>query len=141
MQTATGLKARKMSKRMQEQIRKQFCRRQASYLWGKKRILTPELLPFVFGDGKQVLAVRPIRTRREHFVVLIDSSVKVYSGGVHDIIDDIYELHMNTFGCCSCQDCGGEPIDDDDDCDKENAMLFSQWPIICRNTGCEWWLL
>lgn len=47
----------------------QFCRRQASYLWAQKRIITPVLVHARWGDGLQAVQLRPIITRTWHYVV------------------------------------------------------------------------
>ena len=126
---------RPMSKYMQRRLTDKHCRRQASYLWGQKRFVQPRLLPFVWGDGKRIVAIRPIITRTHHFVVAVDSSI-AHERDVHDIIDDIYEVHQEHFGSCECYECGGDDIDSDD-----VAIRFKQWPVICTNGGCEWWFL
>lgn len=130
--------SRPMGKRRQAELRAKYCKRQASILWTKKRFITPELLPFVFGDGKLILAVRPIITRREHFIVAISSTFGKRDIGrsVHDIIDDIYEVHEEHFGPCGCVECGGDEADHND-----GQIRFDQWPVICLNGGCEWWEL
>lgn len=130
-----GFVHRPMSKYMQGKLTAQFCKRQASNLWGKKRIIQPQLLPFVWGDGKRIVAIRPIITRTHHFVVAVDSSI-VHERDVHDIIDDIYEVHEEWFGRCECVECGG-----DEDTHDDGDIRFKQWPVICTNGGCEWWFL
>lgn len=126
---------RPMSTYMQRKLTEKHCRRQASYLWGKKRFVTPQLLPFAWGNGRLVLAVRPIITRRSHFVVAIDSLFE-RELDVHDLIDDIYEVHEDYFGPCRCVECGGDKEEHDD-----GDIRFRQWPVICTNGGCEWWFL
>lgn len=110
-------------------------KRQASLLWTTKRIITPVLLPFVFGDGKLIMAVRPIITRREYFVVAVSSTLS-RAAHLHDLIDDIYEVHEEHFGSCQCVECGGEV-----ETHNNGQIRFDQWPVICLNGGCEWWEL
>jgi hypothetical protein len=128
-----GFVHRPMSPRMQKRLREQFCKRHASVLWTKKRFIIPEVLPFVWGNGKLIVAVRPIITRKEHFIVAVDSS---WQNDMHDLIDDIYDVHEDYFGPCRCVECGGDEEEHED-----GDIRFKQWPVICTNGGCEWWFL
>lgn len=101
--------------------------------------MTPVLVPVVYGDGLQVLAMRPIITRRSHYVIAIDSNIRVHAGDVHEITDSIYETLDELFGNCGCSECGGDPIPNDTGGWKENALIFKQWPTPCLNGGTEWW--
>lgn len=126
---------------MQQDWRDRYCRRQASILWGKKRVITPELVPIVYGDGLQALAVRPIITRLSHYIIAIDSGVKIESGGFHYAKDQVYADIEELFGQCHCQECGGDAIPGDDTGWEMNRRIFAQWPTPCLSMGTEWWLL
>jgi hypothetical protein len=126
------LTERTMSARMRKRWERKYCTERDSYLWGQKRLVTPVLIPVVFGDGKQALAIRPIATRLSHYVLAIDSTIKVEGGGVHDFIDQFYDAIEGRFGSCCCENCNGE---------FENVEVFEEWPIPCLNTGSEWWRL
>jgi hypothetical protein len=127
------MQSRKMSGQMAAAIRRKHCRRQRSILWIKVRIVTPELLPIVYGDGKQIIALRPIITRREHVVLAVDSSIDL-EHGLNDYIDQIYQDHSEFFGQCCCAECVG-----DDDLSTDD--LFKQFPMMCFSHGSEWWQL
>lgn len=122
-----------MSPQRKGRLRSVYCRRQASYLWGDRRIITPELLPVEFGDGRQLIAVRPLNPRRSHYVVAVDSSLRVWAGDIHDVIDQVYEELETYFGHCGCEECYSEG--------KPWPITFKQWPIPCFNLGTEWWRL
>lgn len=130
---------RPMSRQQQTAWRRKYCRRQLSILWTERRIIVPELVPVIWGDGQQVIAVRPINTRREHYIVAIDSGIRVESGDVHEIIDNVKEIIEELFGMCQCVECGGEEIPNDPRGWKDLARTFKQWPTPCFNGGCEWW--
>lgn len=143
--TSTGLQIIKMPPRVQRQLRKRHCKRQESFLWGVPRIIVPELLPIIFGDGLKALSVRPIVTRQSHYIVAIDSSIEVGKafGMVHDIMDDVKEQLSLHFGYCQCSECTGDkPAEDDPDGVKESSAKFASWPNDpCFEIGCEWWEL
>jgi hypothetical protein len=113
-------------------LRRRYCRRQANYLWGQKRIVKPVLLPVQFGDGKQIIALRPICTRTHHYVVAINSTPNWFGRDcpdtLHDELDAIYESLGERFGECSSEN---DPPDD----------AFKEWPALCLDGGTEWWNL
>jgi hypothetical protein len=130
-----------MTSNRRRYLQSRFCRRQASYLWSEKRIIKPVLLPIKFGDGKQVIAVRPITTRTHHYVVAINSTPDWFERGqketLHDQMDAIYEEIGERFG-----DITGWYLGDD----QREAHLgkcdpFKEWPAICLDIGTEWWRL
>lgn len=124
------LTRRPMDRRLRTALERAFCREQESYLWAQRRIVKPVLLPVVYGDGRQIVAVRPINTRLSHYVVAVDSSITLPHGTMHDLIDHIYEDLEDEFGMCiHC-------IDEDEEIDP-----FAEWPAPCIEGGSEWWLL
>lgn len=134
--------SRRMSPQMASAWRRKYCNRQWSILWTRRRVITPELVPRVYGDGKQAIALRPIITRREHYVLAIDSSVQIYSGDFHDVLDTIYDDIEDIFGPCQCVECGeGFDVGNDPDGCKACDARFKQWPVACFNGGTEWWPL
>lgn len=118
-------------------LERSHCQRQASYLWGQKRIVKPELVPFEFGNGKRLIAIRPIATRRAHYVVAIDDSWDLNDdGGLREYLDQIYETIEDHFGRCWCESCA-EP----EDGERLPETGHECWPAICLEVGTEWWPL
>lgn len=129
--TDNRLAVRRIARRRVARLLDTYCMRQASYLWGRKRIIKPVLLPVQFGDGKQIIAIRPIATRTHHYVVAIHSTPDLDDRDgwtLHDDLDAIYDEIISHFGKCCCED--------DDQHDP-----FKAWPAICLEVGCEWWQL
>lgn len=119
-------------------LRARYCGRQASWLWGRKRIVTPELVPWQFGNGRRVIAIRPIATRRSHYVVAVDDRWDLNAdGGLREHLDEIYRAIEDWFGRCRCEECqddseaGGQPATSPHGC----------WPAPCLSGGTEWWAL
>lgn len=124
-----------MSHNRSAYIRRVYCRRQANYLWGQKRIIKPVLLPIQFGDGRQLIALRPITTRTHHYVVAVNSVPDWFERGtplLHDHLDAIYQEIKEQFGDVTAWHMGDEP--ERGECDP-----FKEWPAICLDIGCEWW--
>ncbi len=129
---------RRMHGNMANRLRREFCGEQQSYLWGEKRMVVPQLLPVVFGDGKQIIAIRPIVTRLSHYVVAVDSSWTLnvpwrpWKATIRDHLPKIYEELENWFGMCKCEECR--------DLDEESVDCPHKcWPRPCFQIGTEWW--
>lgn len=119
-------------------LRSRHCRRQANYLWGRKRIIKPVLLPVQFGDGRQIIALRPITTRTHHYVIAVNSSPNWFNREtketLHDQMDDIYAEIEDKFGNITRWYIGDDP-------ERGLCDPFKEWPAICLDIGCEWWNL
>lgn len=110
-------------------LAKRFCRKQADYLWGQKRLVTPVLLPTQWGDGCQIIALRPIILRMAWYVISIDSSMDLGSDEWRDLLDEeIYDELEDRFGRVTPED----DAEDDFDC-------HAVWPAVNRDSGHEWW--
>lgn len=133
--------ARKISKRRQQRIRKRHCQEQDDYLWGQKRRVTPVLLPIQFGDGKQLVGLRPLSTRLHWYVIAIDSSIKDLDGDdFRDLVDQqLYVEIEEQFGRCHCESCFSEEDDHDGVLTEDDRDPFESWPAPCWQYGCHWW--
>ena len=130
--TTTSIEVRKMHGNTRRRLKSAFCRREVVHLWGERRgIVRHALLPCVWGDGRQIIAYRPINTRLGHFVIAGDSSWRLDRGDLHDYADEIMRLIEEHFGECGCDECrdGGKPW----------PHIFKQWPTPCFSGGSEWW--
>lgn len=137
-----------MPARRQRELRQRFCQRQASYLWGDKRIITPVLIPVIWGDGRKIIALRPIVTRQSHYVIAGDSSWTIsdrhgqYATFREHLKDGIYDEIEELFGECGCADCGYfENREEREAAAGIVDLVFKQWPTPCLSGGCEWWQL
>lgn len=78
-------------------------------LWGAQYTVTPRLVEKIFGDGQQHLALWPISSRPEYYVVRIDSQYDLDADESFDVLDDIYDAIEDEFPCrCvrgTCQQC------------------------------------
>jgi hypothetical protein len=130
------LRITKLSPNRKRRLQAKFCRRQTNELWGKKRFVKPVLLPVQFGDGKQIIALRSLTTRRDHYVIAINSTPDLHKVGftLHDDLSAIYAEIQTYFG-----DCTQEYVDPEDG--KKPINPFKAWPAICLDSGCEWWQL
>lgn len=112
-------------------LTKRFCRKQADYLWGQKRFVVPVLLPKQWGDGCQIVALRPIILRKAWYVIAIDSSMDLGSDEWRDLLDEeIYEELEYHFGRVT-------PEDEE----EEGFDCHAAWPAVNHDTGHEWWHL
>lgn len=121
-------------------MKRKWCRRHTGTLWGRRRWVKPVLVPKIFGDGKVVIALRPIATRLHHYVVAIDSTWNLDNHcnfdlkpgqapqpELHDHLDEIYDAIIDHFG----------EVDTDEDGERTGDS-FKQWPAIDLSIGCEW---
>lgn len=109
-------------------LTKRFCRKQADYLWGQKRFVTPVLLPKQWGDGLQLIALRPIILRMAWYVIAIDSSMDIGSGWRDLLDEEIYEELEDHFGRVTPEDQKEEGFD-----------CHAAWPAVNHDCGHEWW--
>lgn len=131
---ATLIEPRRMHGNTLRHLTGKHGRRQAVYLWGDRRgIVRHYVIPWVWGDGRQIIAYRPIETRLGHYVLAGDSSWQLDRGDLHEHTDEIMDLVEDSFGCCGCDECREDG--------KSWPYLFKQWPTPCFNGGSEWWTI
>lgn len=102
--------------------------------WGATYTVTPKLVPFVWGDGKQWMCLEPLNTRPNYYVLCIDSRVSLDDldadeAGVdfHDLLSDVLDAIEDAFG--RADDAEAEDAD-------ENGMRA--WPALNDSSGLSW---
>ena len=124
---------KKMSRNIAAYLTRRFCRRKMNVVWGQRRgIVTPVLLPIAFGDGRQIIGLRPIMLRKSWYIIAIDSTMEVGGNAddFRDLLDErIYPELEDRFSLAS------RPDDEDEDYD-----FFAEWPAVQHECGHEWWV-
>ena len=114
-------------------VKQRFCRKQADRLWGQLRFVTPVFVPWQWGNGRQVIGLRPIIVRRAWYVLLIDSTTEIGrpnnqfddDEAFRDLLDSsIYETLEDEFGIADAE-----------------QDVFAEWPAVNHECGHEWFWL
>lgn len=121
----TNPPALKVGKAMRERLEK----RRWVRFWGQRRMQHVVFVPTVLGDGLKMLAVQPLNTRPNYYLLRIDSSwhtSNYKSPCVADNMDDIYEAIEEYVG----------PKWWTDDNGRERCEV---WPALDDDCGSSWW--
>jgi hypothetical protein len=114
----------------------QFCRRRKVSFWGRDYFVTPRLLNFIHGDGLQVIAIQPLATRPDRYLVRVDSKVSLdnsdHDALVDGVLQEIYGAIENEWGSS------------EEDWEHDNGRTYHRhnpWPALNDSCGCSWWLV
>lgn len=122
----------------QEQ-REHWTRKQTATLWGQPHDIEPYLVEKHFGDGMQLVAITPLNTRPNYYLVLVDSKWWMDSYQYHSLedvdrdpedhiaehIDDIMEGIEDEIGRRWTEDDDGNEVD-------------IGWPAVDDDSGVAW---
>ena len=135
---------RPMHGNMRRWMEAKFCsRREAVYgPWFSKRIVgrvKHTYLPWVWGDGRQIIGIRPVATSLGCYMIAGDSSWHLNNDdGLRAYLDDIYTLLEEQFGECHCEDCDSEYADEFGPEKYGPYDIFREWPTPCFSVGTRW---
>jgi hypothetical protein len=110
-----------------DKTKARLTRRQWARLWGQKHMIKPVFIEKAFGNGELLVALTPLNTRPNYYLIRIDSAWldKENPETIYDHLDDIYEAIED--------ECGTRDYEDDDG--KEQ---LAEWPALNLNAGCSW---
>lgn len=128
---ATTMTPRKMDQPTQKRMRKKYCQEQMNVGTFPSRKVKPELLPVQWGDGRQIIALRPVILGQAWYVISIDSGMEI--GGRANLFRDLLEDEIYP----ELEDHFGLFMNDTD----EDIDLFAEWPAVNHEGGHEWWLI
>ncbi len=102
-------------------------RKQAAYLWGQKSFIKPVFIEQALGNGDLLLAVTPLNTRPNHYLIRIDSTwlKKDDTETIYDHLDEIEDAIEEVVGSRDYED------DDGNEC-------LAEWPALNLNAGISW---
>jgi len=103
-------------------------RRQWARLWGQKHMIKPVFIEEAFGNGEKLLAVTPLNTRPNYYLIRVDSS---WSDSNYDKVcvgDHIEEI------CEAIEDVVGPKYSENDQGEEE---CFG-WPSLDDECGVAW---
>lgn len=100
------------------------------HFWGHEEIVTPCLVPTVYGDGKQIIALSPLNSRPQYYVVRIDSQWSLSNDAqegevIYDHLEALYDAIEDAYGANHDED--EEP--------------WQPWPALDLNAGVTWFVL
>lgn len=129
---------RRMRPNRIRRLERRFCHKTLNILYRAPRgVVRPLLLPVQWGDGRQIIGLRPIIIRMSWYVVAIDSRMEIgrpthgfeEDAAFRDLLDDdIYEEIEDYFGYVHS-----------DEADEEGFDAFAAWPRLNHSGGHEWW--
>jgi hypothetical protein len=97
--------------------------------WGRNYFITPRLVSWIHGDGKQVISFTPLNTRPNYYIVRIDSAVELGSDSFFDeVLDKIYDAIEEEFGCSP------------EEHEVRGRTYRKHWPFpsLDADSGCAW---
>ncbi|MDR3797997.1 MAG: hypothetical protein P4K93_07580 [Terracidiphilus sp.] len=102
-------------------------RKQAAYLWGQKSFIKPVFIEHALGNGDLLLAVTPLNTRPNYYLIRIDSNwlKKDDTETIYDHLDEIEDAIE--------EQCGRRDYEDDD-----GNECLAEWPALNINSGISW---
>ena|ERR1700722_7896139 len=102
-------------------------RRQAAYLWGQKHFIKPVFIRTALGEGDLLLAVTPLNTRPNYYLIRVDASwlKKDDTETIYDHLDEIEETIEDQVGSRDYED------------DDGNERL-AEWPALNIHAGVSW---
>ena len=102
-------------------------RKQVAYLWGQKHFIKPVFIKKALGKGDLLLAVTPLNTRPNYYLIRIDSRwmKKDDTETIYDHLDDIENAIEDECGCRDYED-------------DEGKEQLAEWPALNLNAGISW---
>ncbi len=103
-------------------------RRRWAYLWGQKSMIEPVFIPQALGNGDKLLAVTPLNTRPNYYLIRVDSSWSDFNTDEPCVGDHIDEI------CDVIEDYVGPKHFEDDDGNE----VSEPWPYLDDECGVSW---
>jgi len=106
-----------------------YCKPRRVTFWGNESMVSPVLIPWFFGDGQQPIALEPMATRPEYYVIAGHSGWDLENFGEDPFcehLEDVYMVIEERFG-----NSDDEKYDDETEAEWEAR---TNWPAL--NTGC-----
>jgi hypothetical protein len=103
-------------------------RKQEALLWAQPRMIEPVFVPTILGNGDTLLALSPLNTRPNYYLIRIDSKWldPENTDIIYDHLDEIYDAIEGHVG----------PREWEDDDGKEHV---EDWPAMNLDCGSSWW--
>lgn len=103
-------------------------RRQWARLWGQKHMIKPVFIEQALGNGDKLVAITPLNTRPNYYLIRVDSSWSTRNSDTPAICEHLEEI------CEAIEDENGRKYETDDDY-KEIMM---PWPALDDEVGMSW---
>jgi hypothetical protein len=103
-------------------------RRQWARLWGQKHMIKPVFIKQALGNGDKLVAITPLNTRPNYYLIRVDSSWSVRNSDDSNICDHIDEISEAIE-----EECGRKYETDDDD-----EEIVMPWPALDDEVGVSW---
>jgi hypothetical protein len=126
-----------MNPKNTRQLRALIERRTLTHLWGARHFVVPRLVTDIFGDGRLLLGLSPIRFRPNYFVVRIDSGWSISNWDQQnpmppgEWLDRVYDSIQDEFGEWPWAKAYGLRWTEEEGDENDSRIQFRD--------GCEWW--
>lgn len=130
--------------KISQQQRERWTRKQTATLWGQPHEIEPYFVEKHFGDGLHLIAVTPLNTRPNYYLVRVDSKWWMddpawfrYSGGyaLRDSVDPYDHIAEHIDDICEGIEDEVGPKWFEDDAGKE---VEEGWPALDDSAGVAW---
>jgi len=98
-------------------------------LWGREYTRTPEVIKAKIGDGLQVIALQPMMTRPNYYVIFVDSRWEMETDEWINHLEEIYSTIEDQCGSDTNYEIGK---------DGQKKFTNNPWPALSSD-GCTWW--
>jgi len=111
--------------------------------WGTTYTVTPAVVDVKLGNGRQLLAVTPLNTRPNYYLIRVSSAW--IGDKIHDHLDEIYDAIIDQYGekerereylIEDLRERGIEPTAANTDLAGNEDRL--DWPVLSLDSGCAW---
>jgi len=129
------------------EITEEFRKTRTVHWWGYDSQVTPAVVDQHFGDGRQLIAIQPLNTRPNYYLIRIHSRTDLGSDKWCDeILDDVTDAIIDQYSekerereylAEDLSEQGIEPTAENTDLAGNEDRL--DWPVLSLDSGVAWW--
>lgn len=118
-----------------DELKARLTRRQWATLWGQKSMIQPVFVDAHLGDGQQLVAITPLNTRPNYYLIRVDSKWWMDSWRSREQLpeDEHFAEHIDDI-CSAIEDEVGRKYETDDD----GKDVYMPWPALDDEAGVSW---
>ena len=101
--------------------------------WGRRYLCRPVFIDAILGNGEKLLAVQPLNTRPQYYLIRVDSSWSTYNYDDPCVGENIDEI------CDAIEDQVGPAHWTGEDSMGRERQYNDPWPAASFDSGSSWW--